>query len=297
MATSSGEGASSNNYGVSTTMFLPPLCLDSNNYFFWRFQVLPAIRAYDLEGILLNRNHPQPQIRQPLESTTMVNNPEFIRWHRLDQFLLSWLLSLLFLNPCWVMLSINTKKGSLVIHEYLLKMKNFADGLRAAGNQITEEQLILYVLAGLGTNYEDVVVNLTSRDQFKKFSSCFKIMKRELKPTMQHSWQISMEPQPISPNLRNQLLLILLVIVVLRMDTEGGEGIQMVAVVTLVAEDPTLRTVSYVNYVGGLDTQSKTATGDLRSVSMDQMTPKSVPHLPIPTNPLSPYLCSTWHSL
>uniref|UniRef100_A0A803PHP6 Polyprotein n=1 Tax=Cannabis sativa TaxID=3483 RepID=A0A803PHP6_CANSA len=45
----------------------------------------------------------------------------------------------------------STKKESLAIDEYLLKMKNLTDGLRAAGNPISDEQLIFYVLTGLGT--------------------------------------------------------------------------------------------------------------------------------------------------
>ncbi|KAM6569454.1 hypothetical protein CsatB_017439 [Cannabis sativa] len=55
-----GAGDQIHNFGVPTTMFLPPLRLDRNNYFFWRSQVLPPIRAHDLESILLNRNPPQP---------------------------------------------------------------------------------------------------------------------------------------------------------------------------------------------------------------------------------------------
>ena len=51
-----------------------------------------------------------------------------------------------------------------MIDEYLLKLKGYADGLRAAGNSVSKEQLILYVLAGVGTKHESVVVNLTYRD-------------------------------------------------------------------------------------------------------------------------------------
>uniref|UniRef100_A0A803Q8T6 Uncharacterized protein n=1 Tax=Cannabis sativa TaxID=3483 RepID=A0A803Q8T6_CANSA len=137
-------------------------------------------------GILLNQDPPQQRIRQPPKSKALVTNPEFVLWHRLDQLLMSWLLSSISesmlghvmncesAHDIWHTLELlfstasrapmihlmnqlqNTKKGSLPIDENLLKMKNLVDGLRAVRNQITEEHLILYVVAGLGTDYEVV---------------------------------------------------------------------------------------------------------------------------------------------
>ena len=57
----------------------------------------------------------------------------------------------------------STKKGSMSIEEYMLKMKNVAEGLLPVGQTITDEELILYILGGLGQEYESVIVNLTSR--------------------------------------------------------------------------------------------------------------------------------------
>ena len=42
-------------------------------------------------------------------------------------------------------------------------MKMIADNLRTAGYLITDEDLMLHVFAGLGSEYDHVVVNLTSR--------------------------------------------------------------------------------------------------------------------------------------
>jgi histone deacetylase 1/2 len=55
------------------------------------------------------------------------------------------------------------KKGNLTIDEYILKMKGYADNLLAAGQSLSDEEFILYILGGLGNEYESVVVNLTSR--------------------------------------------------------------------------------------------------------------------------------------
>lgn len=56
-----------------------------------------------------------------------------------------------------------TKKGASFIEEYLLTMIQHDDSLIAAGHPITDEELALYILGGLGSEYEYVVVNLTSR--------------------------------------------------------------------------------------------------------------------------------------
>ena len=58
----------------------------------------------------------------------------------------------------------STKKGLISIDEYILKMRGIADSLSSVGNAISDEELILYVLGGIGSEYESVVVNLTSRN-------------------------------------------------------------------------------------------------------------------------------------
>ncbi|XP_062119087.1 uncharacterized protein LOC133832809 [Humulus lupulus] len=54
------------------------------------------------------------------------------------------------------------KKGNLSIHDYILKMTNLAQKKFAARQLITDEKLILYILGGLGHDYDSVVINLTS---------------------------------------------------------------------------------------------------------------------------------------
>ncbi|KAB5514017.1 hypothetical protein DKX38_027923 [Salix brachista] len=49
------------------------------------------------------------------------------------------------------------------IHDYMLKMKSLAETIVCAGQQISDDELILYILEGLGHDYDSVVVNLTSR--------------------------------------------------------------------------------------------------------------------------------------
>lgn len=55
------------------------------------------------------------------------------------------------------------KKGSPSIDEYILKMRGLTDSLLAASQPISDEELILYILGRLGSDYEAVVMSLTSR--------------------------------------------------------------------------------------------------------------------------------------
>ena len=52
----------------------------------------------------------------------------------------------------------------MTVEDYFLKMKSLAHGLMLAGQPISDNELILYILSCIGTEYESVVVNLTSKD-------------------------------------------------------------------------------------------------------------------------------------
>ena len=57
-----------------------------------------------------------------------------------------------------------TKKGATSIEEFILKMKTNANALITTGHQIFDDELILYILGGLGLEFDSVVVNVTSHD-------------------------------------------------------------------------------------------------------------------------------------
>ena len=127
-------------------------------------------------------------------SAVLLSNPEYISWKRIDQFVMSWLLSAIseqmlgHVIHCqssaeiWNVLKQlfstkskaralqlrlqlrTTKKGSSSIKDYVLKTEAVANSLTAAGHQISEDELILYILSGLGLEFESVVVNLISKD-------------------------------------------------------------------------------------------------------------------------------------
>ncbi|XP_031276878.1 uncharacterized protein LOC116135312 [Pistacia vera] len=60
-----------------------------------------------------------------------------------------------------------TQKGNLSVGDYVKKMKEIAENLSASGMVIADEDLLQYVLDGLGPKFDAVVVNLTSRIESK----------------------------------------------------------------------------------------------------------------------------------
>ena len=69
-----------------------PIKLDSNNYIFWKAQILATIRIFDLLPFL-NKLPPPPKYVSDLTSDgeTPVVNMEYMNWMRSDQLLLGWL--------------------------------------------------------------------------------------------------------------------------------------------------------------------------------------------------------------
>ena len=159
----------------------------------------PSVRAHNLEGFLLG-TVPSPlqfiDIPDPNGSQTVIQtlNLEFVIWNRQDQYVVSWLLSFMsepmlgHVTMCvraaeiWYTLerlnltqsrarvlqlraTLQTlKKGDMSIEEYFVKMKNVADLRNVSTTQtITDDELLLYILGGLGTEYESVIIHLTSR--------------------------------------------------------------------------------------------------------------------------------------
>ena len=51
------------------------------------------------------------------------------------------------------------------MREYLSKVKNYCDILAACGYVLSEEDRILHLLAGVGLEYDSVVVTVTSRTE------------------------------------------------------------------------------------------------------------------------------------
>ncbi|XP_024035460.1 uncharacterized protein LOC112096270 [Citrus clementina] len=55
-----------------------------------------------------------------------------------------------------------TKKGSFTIHDYYSRMKSMLNQLRAVGNNMTDDDFVMCVLARLGPEYDSIVTNINS---------------------------------------------------------------------------------------------------------------------------------------
>lgn len=62
-------------------------------------------------------------------------------------------------------LLLSTKKWSMAIDDYILKMKICADSLAEARVPISDDSLCLYILGGLRSEYEATVVNFTNKSE------------------------------------------------------------------------------------------------------------------------------------
>ncbi|KAJ4711692.1 Retrovirus-related Pol polyprotein from transposon TNT 1-94 [Melia azedarach] len=203
MATSSNSNATTLNPSSTTQpntsfVFAAPIKLAHSNYLLWKTQVLPSIRANGLEDFIdENQQIPRSMLVSIDQEQNVVTNinPEYLLWQKQDQMLMSWLLSSMsegvlgIVLECKTSLDLwsalqkyfmaqttartmqlrseihNTKKESMPMNEYYLKMKSLVEDLRCAGNHVTDGELILFLMEGLGSEYDPVVVNITSRPE------------------------------------------------------------------------------------------------------------------------------------
>ncbi|KAL5810165.1 hypothetical protein ACOSQ4_026733 [Xanthoceras sorbifolium] len=59
----------------------------------------------------------------------------------------------------------NITKGSMKINDFVLKVKSLGDGLKAAGEMIKDQDLILHILNGIGHDYDPVDVLISFQKQ------------------------------------------------------------------------------------------------------------------------------------
>ncbi|KAL9443488.1 hypothetical protein AB3S75_016782 [Citrus x aurantiifolia] len=178
-----------------TFTFNTPIKLDQSNYLIWRSQELASIRGNKLEKFINESTTPPPShIAQRFEDELRsVENPEFATWRSQDQVLLGWLLSsmsegiinLVFnletSREVWKAIEVqfgsqsksrllhlrymmnSTRKDDLKITDYFIKMKSIADNMAAAGSALSDDDLILHVLSGLGPDYNSVATYITGQ--------------------------------------------------------------------------------------------------------------------------------------
>ena len=163
-----------------------------------------------------------------------ITNQEYTLWHRQDQLVLSWLLLSISegvlaqvigcstSSEVWITLEKlfasqsktrilqlhiqlqSIKKNSLTMGEYFAKIKRVADNLAAAGQPISNDDKIMYLLAGLGSNYDPVVASVTSKpDSFSLQEIQAILLNQEARLEQLHS-EKSIEFQQTTANIASQ---------------------------------------------------------------------------------------------
>ncbi|KAL5807575.1 hypothetical protein ACOSQ4_030308 [Xanthoceras sorbifolium] len=173
--------------------------LDDNNFIYWKTQILPVVRAFDLEDFIFGATTCPPKFVSSVDEESgehiQCYNDDYLVWKKIDQLLTSWLMSTLTesvlgrvtqcITSCEVWLTVTNmfsqqsmarimhlrsqlqtlKKGSMKISEYILKIKGVADALMAAGQTMTEQDLVAYILGGLGLEFDPIICNIASKKE------------------------------------------------------------------------------------------------------------------------------------
>ncbi|KAH6820227.1 hypothetical protein C2S53_008807 [Perilla frutescens var. hirtella] len=120
--------------------------LDRSNYAIWRMQILTTVRTHGFSEFLDNHKLLLAQFLPTSSTGHCVPNPDYQSKVRVMQ--LRFQLQI-------------TRKGDQSVDDYFLKMRSFVDLLAGAVSQLSDDELILYVLASLSPEYEAIIVNLT----------------------------------------------------------------------------------------------------------------------------------------
>uniref|UniRef100_A0A2N9H324 Retrotransposon Copia-like N-terminal domain-containing protein n=1 Tax=Fagus sylvatica TaxID=28930 RepID=A0A2N9H324_FAGSY len=182
---------------LTTVHHLITIKLTYENYLFWKAQVVPYLRGQHLfQFVDGSFPIPQPIIAAPLDSaSTTLINPEFTQWQLQDQIVLSALISSLsekviaHVVKCitsrdlratleWMFTAqsqahlmqihyqLSTlRKGSTSTADFFHTFTGLADTLAAIDQPLPEFQLVSFLLAGLGPEYDSFVTSVQQRTE------------------------------------------------------------------------------------------------------------------------------------
>ncbi|KAL5802850.1 hypothetical protein ACOSQ4_031155 [Xanthoceras sorbifolium] len=172
---------------VTTMKQILTVKLDSNNFLLWRQQILAAIKGNRLSSFI-DSAVPSP----PRFNADGTVSEKFLDWEQQDQALLVWILSSISpellpefvgcqtVSEAWdsiiqlyssqskanimqLKLQLQTlKKAGSSMAEYLMKKKSIMDALAFAGHPLTNNDKMMQILGGLGSEYNSFIIPITS---------------------------------------------------------------------------------------------------------------------------------------
>lgn len=164
--------------------------LNRSNFLAWKSQITLALHGHDLFHFLTD----DPPAEKLSVNGVLTTNPKFSHWRRQDQLILTWLRSSLSDTILGQVVSCDTSadlwkalqqsfsatsrarlsqlrrsfqtttKGGLTCVEYCQKLRAIADELAFVGFPVSDDDLVLQVLGGLGSDFNSFVVAANTKD-------------------------------------------------------------------------------------------------------------------------------------
>jgi hypothetical protein len=182
--------------------------LTRDNHRLWCAQVLPAIRAAQLEGFLDgSEKAPEKNLEIKKDSNKLtVSNPGYAVWCVRDKHILTYLVTSLSRKvlvsvvsnattvTMWAAISrsfasqsqsrvlyLRTRKGDMSIASYFSTMRGYADEMAAARKPLDDDDVVSYILNGLDADYNSLIEQVNE-------------MTEMISPETLYSWLLDTEP-------------------------------------------------------------------------------------------------------
>ncbi|KAF9672613.1 hypothetical protein SADUNF_Sadunf11G0060800 [Salix dunnii] len=149
--------------------------LASNNYLLWKAQVLPILRGHGLLGYVTN-DVSCPEATITGVDGIMQQNPAAATWLCMDQLILGWINSSLSDGPLSQVINYESCHDAWMVLETLYgshtrevtpeTAKSLALSLCGAGKPMDDDDLIVCILSGLGSEFDLIVAALNACDMF-----------------------------------------------------------------------------------------------------------------------------------
>jgi gag-polypeptide of LTR copia-type len=169
--------------------------LSHDNFLLWKSQVLPVLRGHGLVGFIDGSKSPPSQF-YTTAAGVQESNPAYESWLQQDQLILAWIFSsisapvLAQVIRCETSASVwstlnqlhssqsmakildlklqlqTSKKGGVTCAQFIQHIQSIADQLRSIGTNVSDHDLVLYTLQGLGSEYESFVTALSMRSTY-----------------------------------------------------------------------------------------------------------------------------------
>ncbi|KAK2976298.1 hypothetical protein RJ640_002726 [Escallonia rubra] len=150
-----------------------PTKLTCHNFTVWRTHLFSGLIGHNLLGFIDGSTPPPPQtILKSSTYTKRIPNPEYILWHRQDQLILNAMLGSCVdtIQPHISIVSSSQEAWERLLVLFANKSRSRVmslkepDDLALVDNPLSEDDLVLYTIAGVGPEFKEIVAAIRARD-------------------------------------------------------------------------------------------------------------------------------------